>query len=59
MPKGQQVLIAVRYLPKSGSKQNLRPVHFWIYGGGFTSGASNSADGGTVHKIFSPTLTPS
>ena len=46
MPDGLQLLINFRYLPKSGSKQNLRPVHFWIYGGGFTSGASNSADGG-------------
>lgn len=39
------------YLPADGSTtQSLRPVMFWIYGGGYTSGASNDPtfDGGNI-----------
>lgn len=38
------------YLPKAGSKQKLRPVMFWIHGGGFTggSGADALSDGGNL-----------
>ncbi|KAJ9626287.1 hypothetical protein H2203_003919 [Taxawa tesnikishii (nom. ined.)] len=44
------VNIQTPYIPKAGSKKNLRPVHFWIYGGGFTggSGASAGSDGGQL-----------
>ncbi|THX84027.1 carboxylesterase family protein-like protein [Aureobasidium pullulans] len=44
------VNIQTPYIPKAGSKKNLRPVHFWIYGGGFTggSGASSGSDGGQL-----------
>ena len=44
------VNIQTPYIPKAGSKANLRPVHFWIYGGGFTggSGASAGSDGGQL-----------
>jgi len=44
------VNIQTPYIPKAGSKQDLRPVHFWIYGGGFTggSGASAGSDGGQL-----------
>lgn len=42
--------IQTPYIPKAGSTKNLRPVHFWIYGGGFTggSGASAGSDGGQL-----------
>ncbi|KAG9950961.1 carboxylesterase family protein-like protein, partial [Aureobasidium melanogenum] len=42
--------IQTPYIPKAGSMKNLRPVHFWIYGGGFTggSGASAGSDGGQL-----------
>lgn len=42
--------IQTPYIPKYGSKQNLRPVHFWIHGGGFTggSGADAGSDGGQL-----------
>lgn len=42
--------IQTPYIPKAGSKKDLRPVHFWIYGGGFTggSGASAGSDGGQL-----------
>lgn len=38
------------YLPKEGSNSNLRPVMFWIHGGGFTSGtgADPGSDGGNL-----------
>ncbi|KAI4742692.1 carboxylesterase family protein-like protein [Aureobasidium sp. EXF-12298] len=44
------VNIQTPYIPKAGSKKDLRPVHFWIYGGGFTggSGASAGSDGGQL-----------
>lgn len=32
-------------LPAKGSKTNLRPVEFWIYGGGFTGGNSAGYNG--------------
>lgn len=42
--------IQTPYLPKSGSKRNLRPVLFWIHGGGFTGGTGADAlsDGGNL-----------
>ena len=42
--------IQTPYLPKAGSTQNLRPVLFWIYGGGFTGGtaADPLSDGGNL-----------
>ncbi|KAJ3039044.1 hypothetical protein HDV00_012671 [Rhizophlyctis rosea] len=36
------------YIPKSGSKANLRPVHFWIHGGGFEGGKGSDFDGGEL-----------
>ncbi|KAF2193760.1 alpha/beta-hydrolase [Zopfia rhizophila CBS 207.26] len=44
------VNIQTPYIPKSGSKENLRPVMFWIHGGGFTggSGADSLSDGGNL-----------
>ena len=36
------------YIPKSGSEENLRPVLFWIHGGGFTSGHGDDSDGGNM-----------
>ncbi|PMD42858.1 putative carboxylesterase [Hyaloscypha variabilis F] len=42
--------IQTPYLPKKGSTANLRPVFFWIHGGGFTSGsaADPGVDGGNL-----------
>jgi hypothetical protein len=42
--------IQTPYIPKAGSKSNLRPVHFWIHGGGFTGGSGSDAgsDGGNL-----------
>ncbi|MCJ1313970.1 hypothetical protein MMC25_007650 [Agyrium rufum] len=42
--------IQTPYIPKAGSKKNLRPVQFWIHGGGFTggSGADAGSDGGNL-----------
>lgn len=43
--------IQTPYLPRQGSHDsNLRPVMFWIYGGGFVGGSSSSAgtDGGDL-----------
>jgi hypothetical protein len=42
--------IQTPYIPKVGSKKNLRPVMFWIYGGGFTGGSGKDAgsDGGNL-----------
>ncbi|KAF2874450.1 acetylcholinesterase precursor [Massariosphaeria phaeospora] len=42
--------IQTPYIPKAGSKQKLRPVMFWIHGGGFTggSGADGLSDGGNL-----------
>lgn len=42
--------IQTPYIPKAGSTKNLRPVMFWIHGGGFTggSGADPLSDGGNL-----------
>jgi hypothetical protein len=42
--------IQTPYIPKAGSTANLRPVMFWIHGGGFTggSGADAGSDGGNL-----------
>jgi carboxylesterase type B len=42
--------IQTPYIPKAGSTQNLRPVYFWIHGGGFTggTGADPGTDGGNL-----------
>ena len=42
--------IQTPYIPKAGSKKRLRPVLFWIYGGGFTGGTSADplTDGGNI-----------
>jgi carboxylesterase type B len=42
--------IQTPYLPKQGSTAALRPVFFWIHGGGFTSGsaADDGTDGGNL-----------
>ncbi|KAK2036809.1 carboxylesterase family protein [Colletotrichum somersetense] len=39
------VNIQTPYIPKAGSTKDLRPVHLWIHGGGFTGG--NGADAGS------------
>ncbi|KAK1962025.1 alpha/beta-hydrolase [Colletotrichum sublineola] len=39
------VKIQTPYIPKAGSTKDLRPVHLWIHGGGFTGG--NGADAGS------------
>ncbi|KAF1997353.1 acetylcholinesterase precursor [Amniculicola lignicola CBS 123094] len=42
--------IQTPHIPKAGSKKNLRPVLFWIHGGGFTggNGADGLSDGGNL-----------
>ena len=42
--------IQTPYIPKAGSTDNLRPVQFWIHGGGFTggTGADPGSDGGQL-----------
>ncbi|KAE8449913.1 hypothetical protein EG329_007390 [Mollisiaceae sp. DMI_Dod_QoI] len=42
--------IQTPYIPKQGDKSDLRPVMFWIHGGGFTggSGADPLSDGGNL-----------
>jgi len=44
------VNIQTPYVPKAGSRKNLRPVMFWIHGGGFTggTGADPVSDGGNL-----------
>jgi hypothetical protein len=44
------VNIQTPYLPRQGSTDELRPVMFWIHGGGFTggSGADAGSDGGNL-----------
>ncbi|KAK0854822.1 hypothetical protein LTS02_011336 [Friedmanniomyces endolithicus] len=42
--------IQTPYIPKAGSTQKLKPVYFWIHGGGFNSGVGSSpgTDGGNL-----------
>lgn len=42
--------IQTPYIPQEGSRDDLRPVMFWIHGGGFTggSGADPLSDGGNL-----------
>ena len=42
--------IQTPYIPRAGSKDKLRPVMFWIHGGGFTggTGADPISDGGNL-----------
>ncbi|MCJ1316299.1 hypothetical protein MMC15_001620 [Xylographa vitiligo] len=42
--------IQTPYIPEAGSTTNLRPVIFWIHGGGFTggTGADPGSDGGNL-----------
>jgi hypothetical protein len=42
--------IQTPYIPKAGDTSNLRPVYFYIYGGGFVggSGANPTTDGGNM-----------
>jgi hypothetical protein len=42
--------IQTPYLPKSGSTNSLRPVMFWIHGGGFVNGVGSDpgSDGGNL-----------
>ncbi|KAH7351351.1 carboxylesterase family protein-like protein, partial [Rhexocercosporidium sp. MPI-PUGE-AT-0058] len=42
--------IQTPYIPRKGDKSDLRPVMFWIHGGGFTggSGADSVSDGGNL-----------
>jgi hypothetical protein len=42
--------IQTPYIPKQGDRRHLRPVMFWIHGGGFTggSGADSLSDGGNL-----------
>lgn len=42
--------IQTPYIPKAGSTKKLRPVYFWIHGGGFTggTGADPGTDGGNL-----------
>jgi carboxylesterase type B len=42
--------IQTPYIPKAGSKKQLRPVLFWIHGGGFTGGTGKDPlfDGGNL-----------
>ncbi|KAJ9203615.1 hypothetical protein DTO164E3_2537 [Paecilomyces variotii] len=42
--------IMTPYIPKANSKETLKPVLFWIHGGGFTSGsgADPETDGGNL-----------
>lgn len=42
--------IQTPYIPKQGSKKNLRPVIFWIHGGGYVGGSNRDSqtDGGNL-----------
>ena len=42
--------IQTPYIPKAGSSKQLRPVLFWIHGGGFTGGSGSDplSDGGNL-----------
>ncbi|KAI1324354.1 putative carboxylesterase [Xylariaceae sp. FL0255] len=50
--------IETPYLPKTGSKKDLRPVVFWIHGGGFTSGqgAGNGGQFATREDVVTVTI---
>ncbi|KAK0261481.1 hypothetical protein B0A54_03652 [Friedmanniomyces endolithicus] len=44
------LIIQTPYIPKAGSTKKLKPVYFWIHGGGFNSGVGSSpgTDGGNL-----------
>jgi Carboxylesterase family len=46
--------IQTPYIPKAGDTRKLRPVYFYIYGGGFTSGSGSdpTTDGGNMASRY-------